>query len=315
MQTRSFAQSPQDAKVAYFPRKHEEIRERKALLKLAVFVVELCASVKQKTSWKDVQPHPFELRRQLNTGNMTLFWRFRVWNKALKLYKVRQIHVTVTLCRSSSWGETLTAGNRSQLSHGSTGKRSWRLKMQFLVFFSLLLLCLPAVHDCFAMLGLRIIALPADFRASMSVLLRCRESLKFAAEPWGEMLLTRLLMGRMDLCCLPVLSETPLFTSSTHVSELSRGVMLHLGQMGHDRHHYGLSGCFLIRTVFFIIVYRVLGLCCPILCLERSKPKSPQHLNCFFIHFSDNLSKSLLYFITRECSIVVEMWHFNDISL
>lgn len=32
-----------------------------------------------------------------------------------------------------------------------------------------LLLCLPAVQDCFAILGLRIIALPADLRASISV--------------------------------------------------------------------------------------------------------------------------------------------------
>lgn len=57
MQTSSFAQSPQDAKVTYFPRKHEDIREGKALLKLAVFVVGFCASVKQKGSLEDVQPH------------------------------------------------------------------------------------------------------------------------------------------------------------------------------------------------------------------------------------------------------------------
>lgn len=32
-----------------------------------------------------------------------------------------------------------------------------------------LLLCLPEVQDCFAKLGLRIIALPADLKASISV--------------------------------------------------------------------------------------------------------------------------------------------------
>lgn len=63
--------------------------------------------------------------------------------------------------------------------------------------------------------------------------LKCGESVKFAGESSGEMLLTRLLMGRMDLWCLPVLSEMPLFTRSAHVNEPNREVMLHLGEMGH----------------------------------------------------------------------------------
>lgn len=43
-----------------------------------------------------------------------------------------------------------------------------------------LLLCLPALHDCLAILGLRMMALPADLSASMSVFCRRRESLKFS---------------------------------------------------------------------------------------------------------------------------------------
>lgn len=48
---------------------------------------------------------------------------------------------------------------------------SWRLRRLARSFSQNknLLLCLPAVHDCLAMLGLRIMARPADLNASMSV--------------------------------------------------------------------------------------------------------------------------------------------------
>lgn len=76
-----------------------------------------------------------------------------------------------------------------------------------------LLLCLPALHDSLALLGLRMMALPADFSASMSVSAgaRCRA---------GKLLTGLPTRSR----CLPVRSETPLFTSSSaHVRELNEG--------------------------------------------------------------------------------------------
>lgn len=53
-------------------------------------------------------------------------------------------------------------------------------------------------------------------------------SVKFAGGSPGEALLTRPLMGRMDLCCLPVRSEIPQFTRSAHVNKLNGEAVLHL---------------------------------------------------------------------------------------
>lgn len=59
----------------------------------------------------------------------------------------------------------------------------------------------------------------------------------------GEMLLTRLLM---DLWCLPVRSEMPLFTSLAHVRELNGDAVRRLRPMGH------LDGTILLFLVFFV---------------------------------------------------------------
>lgn len=59
----------------------------------------------------------------------------------------------------------------------------------------------------------------------------------------GEMLLTRLLM---DLWCLPVRSEMPLFTSLAHVRELNGDAVRRLGPMGHLKESI-LMLCFSFR--------------------------------------------------------------------
>lgn len=83
--------------------------------------------------------------------------------------------------------------------------RLWKKKNIFL------LRCLPALHDCLAMLGLRMMALPADLRASMSDFIKCTESLPLSGRnvhlhclllPRGKRLLSRVLMGKMDYRCL-----------------------------------------------------------------------------------------------------------------
>lgn len=79
------------------------------------------------------------------------------------------------------------------------------------------------------------------------------ESVKFAGGSSGELLLTRLLMGRMDLWCLPVRSEIPLFTWSAHVNKLNREVVLHLRKWDIKNIKYLVVvsyGWFLIRTLF-----------------------------------------------------------------
>lgn len=62
----------------------------------------------------------------------------------------------------------------------------------------------------------------------------------------GEMLLTRLLM---DLCCLPVRSEMPLFTLLAHVRELNGDAVRRLRPMGH------LNWPILMFFMFFVQNY------------------------------------------------------------